>query len=74
MNRQRFVVLCFVTKKRLARTPLDSQTPALFFSSVVIVGDHLPPEVHALAHKRNADLGNVGKTVFYTDPVDAYPV
>jgi MoCo/4Fe-4S cofactor protein with predicted Tat translocation signal len=43
-------------------------------SSVVLVGDHLPPEVHALAHKRNAELGNVGKTVFYTDPVDANPV
>ncbi len=43
-------------------------------SSVVIVGDHLPPEVHALAHKMNADLGNVGKTVFYTEPVDANPV
>jgi MoCo/4Fe-4S cofactor protein with predicted Tat translocation signal len=43
-------------------------------SSVVIVGDHLPPAVHALAHALNAKLGNVGKTVFYTDPVDANPV
>jgi MoCo/4Fe-4S cofactor protein with predicted Tat translocation signal len=43
-------------------------------SSVVVVGDHLPPEVHALAHKRNAELGNVGKTVFYSEPVDANPV
>jgi MoCo/4Fe-4S cofactor protein with predicted Tat translocation signal len=43
-------------------------------SSVVIVGDHQPPEVHALAHAMNAALDNVGKTVFYSDPVDANPV
>jgi MoCo/4Fe-4S cofactor protein with predicted Tat translocation signal len=41
-------------------------------SSVVIAGDHQPPAVHALAHWLNQD--NVGKTVFYTDPVDANPV
>jgi len=43
-------------------------------SSVVIVGDHQPPSVHALAHAMNAKLGNVGKTVVYTDPVDANPI
>ena len=43
-------------------------------SSIVIAGDHQPPAVHALAHAMNAKLGNVGKTVFYTDPVDANPV
>ncbi|MGA2458852.1 MAG: TAT-variant-translocated molybdopterin oxidoreductase [Terriglobales bacterium] len=43
-------------------------------SSVVIAGDHQPPVVHALAHAINAALGNVGKTVFYTEPVDANPV
>src|SRR5580704_16122017 len=43
-------------------------------SSVVIVGDHQPPIVHALAHSINQALGNVGKTVFYTDPVDANPI
>jgi molybdopterin-containing oxidoreductase family iron-sulfur binding subunit len=43
-------------------------------SSIVIVGDHQPPSVHALAHAINAQLGNVGKTVFYSDPVDANPV
>jgi molybdopterin-containing oxidoreductase family iron-sulfur binding subunit len=43
-------------------------------SSVVIVGDHQPPVVHALAHQLNQALGNVGKTVFYTDLVDANPV
>ena len=43
-------------------------------SSVVISGDDQTPTVHALAHAINAKLGNVGKTVFYTDPVDANPV
>jgi MoCo/4Fe-4S cofactor protein with predicted Tat translocation signal len=43
-------------------------------ASVVIVGDHQPPAVHALAHTMNQALGNVGKTVFYTDPVDANPI
>jgi MoCo/4Fe-4S cofactor protein with predicted Tat translocation signal len=43
-------------------------------SSVVIAGDHQPPPVHALAHAINQALGNVGKTVFYTDTVDANPV
>jgi MoCo/4Fe-4S cofactor protein with predicted Tat translocation signal len=43
-------------------------------SSVVIAGDHQSPAVHALAHTINQALGNVGKTVVYTDPVNAYPV
>ena len=41
-------------------------------STVIIVGDHQPPAAHALAHALNS--GNAGKTVFYTDPVDANPV
>ena len=36
----------------------------------VVVGDHQPPELHALGHALNASLGNVGKTVVYTDPVE----
>jgi MoCo/4Fe-4S cofactor protein with predicted Tat translocation signal len=40
-------------------------------SSVVIVGEHQPPALHLLAQALNQQLGNVGKTVFYTDPVDA---
>jgi len=40
----------------------------------VIPGEHQPPTVHALAHAINHQLGNVGTTVFYTDPVDANPV
>ncbi len=43
-------------------------------SSAVIVGDHQSPAVHAMAHVMNQALGNVGKTVFYTDPVDANAV
>jgi len=43
-------------------------------SSVIIPGEHQPPAVHALAHAMNAALGNVGKTVVYTEPVDANPV
>jgi MoCo/4Fe-4S cofactor protein with predicted Tat translocation signal len=43
-------------------------------SCVIIAGDHQPPIVHAIAHAINAKLGNVGKTVFYTEPVDANPV
>jgi MoCo/4Fe-4S cofactor protein with predicted Tat translocation signal len=53
---------------------LTSDVHAHAGSSVIIVGDHLPPEVHAFAHKMNASLGNIGKTVFYTEPVDANPV
>jgi MoCo/4Fe-4S cofactor protein with predicted Tat translocation signal len=43
-------------------------------SSLVVAGDHQPPSVHNLAHSINQAVGNVGKTVFYTDPVDANPV
>src|SRR5215469_1322551 len=41
-------------------------------SALFIVGDHQPATLHALAHSLNKN--NVGKTVFYTDPVDANPV
>jgi MoCo/4Fe-4S cofactor protein with predicted Tat translocation signal len=43
-------------------------------NAIVIPGDHQSPAVHAFAHAMNAKLGNVGKTVFYSDPVDANPV
>jgi molybdopterin-containing oxidoreductase family iron-sulfur binding subunit len=42
--------------------------------SLVIVGASQPPIVHALAHAMNHALGNVGKTVIYTEPVEANPV
>src|SRR5207245_1144546 len=48
-------------------------------ASIVIVGDEQPPSIHALAHAMNNALGNVGKisvgkTVFYTDPLEANSV
>ena len=41
--------------------------------SVVIAGREAPPAVHALAHAMNGALGNVGQTVFYTDPLEVNP-
>ncbi|MGD0889813.1 MAG: TAT-variant-translocated molybdopterin oxidoreductase [Acidobacteriaceae bacterium] len=43
-------------------------------SSLIVAGDQQPPQVHALVHLINQSLGNIGKTVFYTDPIDANPV
>ncbi|MQA30879.1 MAG: 4Fe-4S dicluster domain-containing protein [Luteitalea sp.] len=43
-------------------------------TSLVIAGDSQPAGVHALAHAMNRSLGNVGRTVVYTDPVEAAPV
>jgi MoCo/4Fe-4S cofactor protein with predicted Tat translocation signal len=42
-------------------------------SSLVIAGDEQPAYVHALAHAMNATLGNAGKTVYYTDPLEVNP-
>jgi molybdopterin-containing oxidoreductase family iron-sulfur binding subunit len=43
-------------------------------SSLVIAGETQPASVHLLAHAMNDALGNVGRTVFYTEPVEADPV
>jgi MoCo/4Fe-4S cofactor protein with predicted Tat translocation signal len=43
-------------------------------ASLVIAGDSQPAIVHALAHAINHALGNVGKTIVYTDPVEAEPI
>ena len=43
-------------------------------SSLVIAGEFQPSAVHALAHAINAALGNVGTTLYYTEPVEANPV
>lgn len=40
-------------------------------TALVIPGVGQPPVVHALAHAINASLGAVGKTVTYTEPVEA---
>ncbi|HEY2150415.1 MAG TPA: TAT-variant-translocated molybdopterin oxidoreductase [Vicinamibacterales bacterium] len=41
--------------------------------SLVIAGDQQPPAVHMLAHVINQDLGNEGRTVVYTQTVEAEP-
>lgn len=41
--------------------------------SIVIAGPNQPPSVHALAHAINSQLGNIGKTVLVTDPIEATP-
>src|SRR5947209_7735825 len=41
-------------------------------ASVVIPGEHQPAIVHALSHAINQELGNVGKTVFYSDPIPTF--
>ncbi|MBA2705498.1 MAG: TAT-variant-translocated molybdopterin oxidoreductase [Blastocatellia bacterium] len=43
-------------------------------ASIVIAGNEAPPAVHALVHAMNDALGNVGKTVFYTESLEANPV
>ena len=42
-------------------------------TSLVVAGEEQPAVVHALAHAMNQALGNVGKTVVHTDPVEAAP-
>ena len=43
-------------------------------SSIVLAGEAQPPAVHALAHALNAALDNIGKTVIYTNSIEANPV
>jgi MoCo/4Fe-4S cofactor protein with predicted Tat translocation signal len=54
--------------------PLARDLKAYNGKSLIIAGGQQPPVVHALAHAMNTSLGNVGQTVFYTDPVEANPV
>jgi len=42
--------------------------------SIVVAGETQPPAVHALTHAINAALENVGKTVYYTESLEANPV
>jgi molybdopterin-containing oxidoreductase family iron-sulfur binding subunit len=42
-------------------------------TSLIIAGEAQPPAVHALAHAMNQALGNAGKTVAYTDPLEVSP-
>ncbi|HKG78008.1 MAG TPA: TAT-variant-translocated molybdopterin oxidoreductase, partial [Pyrinomonadaceae bacterium] len=50
--------------------PLVSDLTQHRGASIVVAGDNQPPILHALAHAMNDALGNVGKTVFYTDPLE----
>ena len=43
-------------------------------ASIVLAGDNQPPIIHALAHSMNNALGNVGKTVFYSDSIEVNAV
>jgi molybdopterin-containing oxidoreductase family iron-sulfur binding subunit len=43
-------------------------------ASLVVPGEFAPAAVHAITHAINVALGNVGKTVIYTDAVEANPV
>ena len=43
-------------------------------SSLVVAGDYQSPAVQALAHAMNEALGNAGKTVIYTAPLQSEPV
>ena len=40
-------------------------------ASLIVAGEHQPAAVHALAHAMNAALGNVGSTLYYTEPIAA---
>jgi MoCo/4Fe-4S cofactor protein with predicted Tat translocation signal len=42
-------------------------------NSLVIAGEFQPAAVHALAHAINAALGNIGTTVYYTEPIESNP-
>jgi MoCo/4Fe-4S cofactor protein with predicted Tat translocation signal len=39
-------------------------------ASLVVAGEYQPAAVHALAHAMNAALGNVGTTLYYTEPIN----
>ncbi len=43
-------------------------------AGLVVAGDGQPPVVHALAHAMNHVLGNAGRTVIHTAPLEAGPV
>ena len=63
-------------KLQLTLTAAISDLVANRGASIVAVGQNQPPEVHALAHRINALLGNVGSTLKYSvqgGPVDLGP-
>src|SRR6185369_17705338 len=54
--------------------PLISDLQQHRGASIVVAGENQPPFIHALAHAMNNALGNVGKTVFYSDPLEVNSV
>jgi MoCo/4Fe-4S cofactor protein with predicted Tat translocation signal len=43
-------------------------------AGLVLAGERQPAPVHALVHAMNQSLGNAGKTVIYTEPIEPYAV
>jgi molybdopterin-containing oxidoreductase family iron-sulfur binding subunit len=43
-------------------------------TSLVVAGDDQPPVVHALAYAMNGTLGNTGRSIVFTNPVEVVPV
>ncbi|HEV3439775.1 MAG TPA: TAT-variant-translocated molybdopterin oxidoreductase, partial [Gemmata sp.] len=41
--------------------------------TAILVGDHLPPSLHALAFAINSTLGNIGQTVIQSAPIEVRP-
>ena len=39
-----------------------------------MAGDNQPPVVHALAHAMNGALGNTGRSIVFTNPVEVVPI
>jgi len=42
-------------------------------ASIVVAGEQQPPELHVLAAQINQALGNIGKTIVYTDATEIVP-
>ena len=59
------------TEKWLAAVAEDLQ--AAHDESLVVAGEYQPAVVHALAHAINTSLGNLGTTLYYTQPVEVEP-